>query len=463
MSKQAERWRSRASSVDPAVQPLDDAVMEGLLEQAMRFIREGGRVKVGIHLPALADQDEIALMWLNEDRLEWAFFSSFSRSFPSNPHPLLDFGAKRSKGYLADRAGEFKSIDSWEWSEMCSTSHDRRAVARRLLHTLEVGYGLGVGDHVEVFIEGPGVHKQYYFAFRASGFRTPEEEIELLRAACASGPYEELFAKFNLRHSASLQSYALALRASDDGGPVDAPATLMRELAPFIELIAARGIRVSGDAVIALLIAEAWTSVVEVVKTRVGYVEGMTLEQAATAFVSTFADKHSGYERAFYDFAEASHLASSESAVADALRQAIAAQELLIYERKLDRNEPLLDADRLDALDGEAFEELLAELYRAMGFKVHLTNRGPDQGADLVLIRANSRRIVQAKRSSRPVGNAAVQEAVAAKGFYGADSAVVVTTSTFTAAARALAAANAIQLVGRAELLELMDTHGIYP
>lgn len=62
-----------------------------------------------------------------------------------------------------------------------------------------------------------------------------------------------------------------------------------------------------------------------------------------------------------------------------------------------------------------------------------------DQGADL-LIRIESIRIaIQAKRYTGVVGNAAVQEVYAAKQFYDADFAMVVTSSRYTNPARALA------------------------
>lgn len=62
-----------------------------------------------------------------------------------------------------------------------------------------------------------------------------------------------------------------------------------------------------------------------------------------------------------------------------------------------------------------------------------------DHGADL-LIRVGSVRIaIQAKRYTGVVGNAAVQEIFAAKQFYDADFAMVVTTSRFTNPAKVLA------------------------
>ena len=62
-----------------------------------------------------------------------------------------------------------------------------------------------------------------------------------------------------------------------------------------------------------------------------------------------------------------------------------------------------------------------------------------DHGADLLIRVGSIRIVIQAKRYTGVVGNAAVQEVFAAKQFYDADYAMVVTTSRFTNPAKVLA------------------------
>ena len=114
---------------------------------------------------------------------------------------------------------------------------------------------------------------------------------------------------------------------------------------------------------------------------------------------------------------------------------------------------------RLQAIDrmrGIEFEQFCAELFRRKGFKVATTQASGDQGADLILEGKNGRAVVQAKRSKSKVGNWAVQEVLAAKGFYAAQRAVVLTNNSYSNSARALAAANGVELLDRNDLAKML-------
>lgn len=113
----------------------------------------------------------------------------------------------------------------------------------------------------------------------------------------------------------------------------------------------------------------------------------------------------------------------------------------------------------VDAMTGAEFEERLASLYRVMGYVVHHTGRRGDFGADLVVERDGERAVVQAKRYRGAVGIEAVQQVVGAARYYGADAARVVTNSTCTPAARALAEASGVELVERDALIRLLAAH----
>lgn len=118
------------------------------------------------------------------------------------------------------------------------------------------------------------------------------------------------------------------------------------------------------------------------------------------------------------------------------------------------------DIHYVDSLDGVAFEQLLGNIYKQMGYEVQFTKASGDQGADLLLSKAGEKRIVQAKRYKDPVSNSAVQEAVAAKAYYQYPQASVVTSSFFTSGAKELAAANGVDLVDRNKLIEWLQ---VYP
>lgn len=94
---------------------------------------------------------------------------------------------------------------------------------------------------------------------------------------------------------------------------------------------------------------------------------------------------------------------------------------------------------------GRDFEIWLAGMFRQLGFIVDVTPQSNDFGADLILKypRYLDHSIaVQAKFYGNPVSNTPVQEVVASLKVYNAKEGWVVTNSTFTDNARALARAN---------------------
>lgn len=110
----------------------------------------------------------------------------------------------------------------------------------------------------------------------------------------------------------------------------------------------------------------------------------------------------------------------------------------------------------IDQLDGEAFEEYLAILFKKLGYQVKRTPYQGDYGADLILKRGDEKTVVQAKRYKRNVGVKAVQEAVTSKEYYRCDKAMVVTNSYFSQQAKTLARANQVDLWDRDALVECL-------
>lgn len=108
----------------------------------------------------------------------------------------------------------------------------------------------------------------------------------------------------------------------------------------------------------------------------------------------------------------------------------------------------------IDAMDGRMFEQFLGTLFRRFGYQVETTRYQSDYGADLVVKKDGLKTAVQAKRWTKRVGVKAVQEAVAAKGYYGCDEALVVANRDFTRQAYVLARANKVELWNRGVLVE---------
>lgn len=99
------------------------------------------------------------------------------------------------------------------------------------------------------------------------------------------------------------------------------------------------------------------------------------------------------------------------------------------------------------------FEREVAALYERMGYAASLTPASGDRGIDIVLSRDGTTSVVQCKAQQRPVGPAVVRELIGSMACAGAAKGIVVSRSGFSTAARQLAGAAGIELVGLDELL----------
>ena len=108
------------------------------------------------------------------------------------------------------------------------------------------------------------------------------------------------------------------------------------------------------------------------------------------------------------------------------------------------------DADEMDEMSGEEFEDYCAELLSRNGYTVEsMTRETGDYGADIIISRSNEWIAVQCKRYGRPVGVKAVQEAYASMSYYKCGKCAVLTNNGFTAQAESLAAKNGVMLWDR--------------
>lgn len=103
----------------------------------------------------------------------------------------------------------------------------------------------------------------------------------------------------------------------------------------------------------------------------------------------------------------------------------------------------------IDNMTGEQFEIYLKYYFQKLGYKVELTSRRSDYGADLILKKDDEVIVIQAKRYSKAVGIRAVQEIIGAMSYYRASKGIVVTNNYFTSNAVNLAQKSSIELWDR--------------
>ena len=129
------------------------------------------------------------------------------------------------------------------------------------------------------------------------------------------------------------------------------------------------------------------------------------------------------------------------------------------FEEKLSRNpDNKISVKEIEHLNGFEFEELIGKLFRKMNYKVKVTKKSGDQGADLIIEKDGISTAVQTKKYAKNVGNTAVQEVVAAMKYYDCDKSMVITTGSFTKGAIELANKNKVQLVDKKKLDSLFDS-----
>jgi hypothetical protein len=105
-------------------------------------------------------------------------------------------------------------------------------------------------------------------------------------------------------------------------------------------------------------------------------------------------------------------------------------------------------------MDPIAYEQMVADGLRDLGWQTRLTKGSGDQGVDVI---AEMRVVIQCKLYASSIGNAAVQEAYAGKAFENADYAAVVSNAKYTPGARSLADSTRVILLHHDELMLLEE------
>ena len=112
--------------------------------------------------------------------------------------------------------------------------------------------------------------------------------------------------------------------------------------------------------------------------------------------------------------------------------------------------------DRIDIMSGIEFEHFVAAVLRGAGYAVSATKATGDFGVDLIAVKNGLRTAVQCKRNARPIGVAAVQQAVAGAKLHRCSATMVVSNYAYTRAAQELALVNDCSLIDRIGLERLV-------
>lgn len=119
----------------------------------------------------------------------------------------------------------------------------------------------------------------------------------------------------------------------------------------------------------------------------------------------------------------------------------------------------------LFAMDPIAFEELVAELFRAMGMGAVTTARSGDGGVDVDALDPDPIRggkiVVQVKRCRNTVSPSAVRDLYGTVQSIGANKGVLITTSGFGPGSHTFASGKPLTLVSGTDLVELLHQHGL--
>ena len=105
------------------------------------------------------------------------------------------------------------------------------------------------------------------------------------------------------------------------------------------------------------------------------------------------------------------------------------------------------DADFSIPKDGIEFEHWCAAQLKKTGWTATVSQASGDQGSDILASKGDIVVCIQCKRYSKPVGNTAVQEVVAAKVHTGSTHSCVIATGGFTKSAKQLAATTRTVLI----------------
>jgi SNF2 family DNA or RNA helicase len=145
-------------------------------------------------------------------------------------------------------------------------------------------------------------------------------------------------------------------------------------------------------------------------------------------------------------------------------------QEDLLKSTQIGFAPDVISIDDVEQIDPNQFEELIAILFRKMGFISKLTPQSGDNGVDIVVFNEDSEgaSLIQCKHShGKTIGNDAVQEVVAGRSYYERKyqtlfpELFVATNTEVSRGARRLAKVNGVKIIDRRELKKMIRNQEI--
>ena len=117
---------------------------------------------------------------------------------------------------------------------------------------------------------------------------------------------------------------------------------------------------------------------------------------------------------------------------------------------------------QLRTCDPEDFEQAVAEAWEIKGYATKVTSGGADMGVDVIAKSGDRRVAIQAKRyqEGNKVGVSTVREIVGSANQIGANTTVIVTTSSFTEPAKEAAEALDVELYNGDQIVRILAQVG---
>ena len=128
-------------------------------------------------------------------------------------------------------------------------------------------------------------------------------------------------------------------------------------------------------------------------------------------------------------------------------------KHVLHHVKDMNNKLPIYNED----MDGIEYEHYCAKILNKSGWEAKVTTASGDQGVDVVAKKNHIVVAIQCKKYSSPVGNKAVQEINAGKGFINANKAIVVSNASYTPSAKELANKLEVGLFHHADLTRLIE------
>ena len=156
------------------------------------------------------------------------------------------------------------------------------------------------------------------------------------------------------------------------------------------------------------------------------------------------------YEKAIATYTEEEREAERQQREAERARRAAETERL-----KIERARRRKFEDYWMSLSGIGFEREMANVLRALGYRVKSTPSSGDEGVDLILRRPGETIVVQCKAHQNPVGPATARELFGSMIHFKADRAILACTGGFTRGVKEFVRDKPIDLVAVSELARL--------